>query len=493
MSSSSTRPAVARFRCFECGEPLFAQGRSCPHCGATNSIHPIEEQQTAVEADAVAETHDAPGAGGAGIDAAGEEVRAAADPASASVPDAVDAEAVSADAVGADAPAAAPDVTDADGPDVIAARDGLAADRVAADAGGEAPEAAPAATAAASAAADGPDPEDGRIEPAFDVSVSESGSESVAVAPELAKPEPAESEPEAAVAGEPAGEAAFSPAVPQPKSDLAPKFAPGAPAETKPSFDAALEDVKPGADIAADKAEGDAAASGDETAAEAPAMSAPAFTPQASQAGGAPSGAATDAGSGAALGAAAGAAFSAGARPVEAEPADRGQARPGWLKSLWPGPPGDRSHARSKPSKAKAKAKASARPAPPPLPPRQETPAQFVRTARRTRLIQLAVVTCLVVLAAVYGRSWLKTAGFLTSGIEVQASTNWTNLPVDPAVFSGGPAIISANGPFRLRVDGTVYTIVGREQVVVPIGDATTVEVRSIERPLTVRFLPGQG
>lgn len=477
MSSSSTRPAVARFRCFECGEPLFAQGRSCPHCGATNSIHPIEEQPATAEADAVAETREAPAVDVAGIDAAGGEVRDATDPAPGSAPDVLPAEALPADAADADAPVAAFGGADAAGTDVIAARDGLAPDRVSADAGDAAAEAGFAALAAE------PDLEDGRIEPAFDVPEAKTAEREPA-APEPVATEPAAPGPADATAGKPAADAAFSPAVPQPKSDLAPVFAAAGPAETKPSFDAALEDVKPGADIAAEKAEGDVAADGGETAAEA-STDAPAFAPRAS------SGSAGT-GAGAALGAAAaGAAFSAGTRPVEAEPAGRGQAKPGWLKSLWPGPLGDRSNARSKPSKAKAKA--AARPAPPPLPSRQETPAQFVRTARRTRLIQLAVVTCLVVLAAVYGRSWLKTAGFLTSGIEVQASTNWTNLPVDPAVFSGGPAIISANGPFRLRVDGTVYTIVGREQVVVPIGDATTVEVRSIERPLTVRFLPGQG
>ncbi|SHO63513.1 hypothetical protein SAMN02745172_01410 [Pseudoxanthobacter soli DSM 19599] len=444
----------------------------------------MEEQPAAAEADAVAETHEAPGADGAGTDAAGEDVRAA-EPAPAASPAAVAAEAADeSEAARADAPGAASGGTDADEPEVIAARDGLAPDRVAADVGGEALEAEPAvsaATAAASAAAVEPDLEDGRIEPVFDVSGSESKS---GAEPEVAavEPEPTESAPEDVMAGEPAGEAAFSPAVPQPKSDLTPKFATDAPEETKPSFDAALEDVKPGADIAAEKAEGDAAASGEETtAAGAPAVEAPAFAPQASSAGSA---------SGAALGAAAGAGFSAGARPAEAAPAARGDGKPGWLKSLWPGPLRGRLRGGAKPSKAKSAARSAP---PPPPPPRQETPAQFVRTARRTRVIQLAVVTCLVVLAAVYGRSWLKTAGFLTSGIEVQASTNWTNLPVDPAVFSDGPAIISANGPFRLRVDGTVYTIVGREQVVVPIGDATTVEVRSIEQPLTVRFLPGQG
>lgn len=444
----------------------------------------MEEQPAAAEADAVAEAHEASGADGAGADAAGEDVRAAEPaPAPAASPDVVATEAAGeSEAARADAPGAASGGTGADEPDVIAARDGLAPERVAADAGGETLEAepaVPAATAAASAAAVEPDLEDGRIEPVFDVSGSESKSVAAASAPAEAAPE--EAAPEEAVAGEPAGEAAFSPAVPQPKSDLAPKFATDAPTETKPSFDAALEDVKPGADIAAEQAEGDAAASGEETAAAgAPAVDAPAFTPPASSAGGA---------SGAALGAAAGAGFSAGARPAEAAAADRGDGKPGWLKSLWPGPLRGRLRGGAKPSKAKS----AARSAPPPPPPRQETPAQFVRTARRTRVIQLAVVTCLVVLAAVYGRYWLKTAGFLTSGIEVQASTNWTNLPVDPAVFSDGPAIISANGPFRLRVDGTVYTIVGREQVVVPIGDATTVEVRSIEQPLTVRFLPGQG
>ena len=70
----------------------------------------------------------------------------------------------------------------------------------------------------------------------------------------------------------------------------------------------------------------------------------------------------------------------------------------------------------------------------------------------------------------------------------LRIGTVWTRVPVSVVDGSGGR--VQATGPFRLRVDGTVYTLSGEAMPIIPIEPDSRVEARAITGTVTLTLTP---
>ncbi|WP_040400865.1 hypothetical protein [Amorphus coralli] len=127
-------------------------------------------------------------------------------------------------------------------------------------------------------------------------------------------------------------------------------------------------------------------------------------------------------------------------------------------------------------------------------------PAEYRERRRKgARAGWIVFVVVLLALGAglVYGAYWVDKQGIadlLRAGpIQVsrlgEAETlevpgEWTSVP-DPNAGNAIALLVDASGPFRMRVDGTVYTLTGAEAVRVPVKDGTLVELKALEGPVT--------
>ncbi|MEW5421667.1 hypothetical protein [Amorphus sp. 3PC139-8] len=69
----------------------------------------------------------------------------------------------------------------------------------------------------------------------------------------------------------------------------------------------------------------------------------------------------------------------------------------------------------------------------------------------------------------------------------VEVSTSWTTVR-DPSAGGAVGMLLNASGPFRIRVDGTVYTLAGDSSVRVPVKPGTVLELRGRDGPVTVNI-----
>ncbi|WP_420391794.1 hypothetical protein [Acuticoccus sp.] len=100
----------------------------------------------------------------------------------------------------------------------------------------------------------------------------------------------------------------------------------------------------------------------------------------------------------------------------------------------------------------------------------------------------------LLVIVALGGAAWYadrdEGAGRLLTNngagaddvITVQADDGWVDIPTEP-----GAVYVTADGTFRLRVDGTVYTGTRNSRVRVPMGEGTALAVRTVRAPTVVQ------
>ncbi|MQT13405.1 hypothetical protein [Segnochrobactrum spirostomi] len=104
------------------------------------------------------------------------------------------------------------------------------------------------------------------------------------------------------------------------------------------------------------------------------------------------------------------------------------------------------------------------------------------RRRPRRRLLLWSGIALIVLIVAV-GLGWRMAAGPRGAApiAVVEAGRDWAPLVADPATLGPGPRIVSATGPFRLRVDGTVYTILDSQPVTIPLEKAKSVEVKAID------------
>ena len=64
--------------------------------------------------------------------------------------------------------------------------------------------------------------------------------------------------------------------------------------------------------------------------------------------------------------------------------------------------------------------------------------------------------------------------------ITVTAEDGWVTIPAEP-----GAVLIDADGMYRIRVDGEVFTGSANQRVRVPVGETTSLAVRTVRAPTT--------
>ncbi|MDQ0317449.1 hypothetical protein [Amorphus orientalis] len=115
-------------------------------------------------------------------------------------------------------------------------------------------------------------------------------------------------------------------------------------------------------------------------------------------------------------------------------------------------------------------------------------------------LIALAIILLLLVGGGGAAYYWLESRGVIEAlrgsatmqvtrlgePQSVSVPTSWTGVP-DPASGGAVGVLIDGDGPFRLRVDGTVYTLDSGEPVRVPVREGTELEVRGLGGPVTLQ------
>lgn len=136
------------------------------------------------------------------------------------------------------------------------------------------------------------------------------------------------------------------------------------------------------------------------------------------------------------------------------------------------------------------------------------------RTVRRRarslvgRLIRIAVMVLIIIGIIRAGEWWMRNNNLPDLGLDpaatssglanlaahgdstiVEAGGDWVPVLRDAADDTRG-ALIEANGPFRLRVDGRVYTLEGGRPVRLSLGSDSTVEVKAVRPPAKVEVTP---
>lgn len=125
-----------------------------------------------------------------------------------------------------------------------------------------------------------------------------------------------------------------------------------------------------------------------------------------------------------------------------------------------------------------------------------------VTVRRRSAFVRygLPIVAGLLLVAGVAaGGFWIDRGGLERLGLggggiggalAPAGSETFTLMPADGWITlmrnaaDGGEAVVAADAPFRLRVDGTVYTIAEERAVGVPLSGASEVEARAIDTPV---------
>lgn len=127
-------------------------------------------------------------------------------------------------------------------------------------------------------------------------------------------------------------------------------------------------------------------------------------------------------------------------------------------------------------------------------------PAEY-RPRRRKGARAGWIVFVLVLLAIgaglLYGAYWVDKQGIadllrsapiqigrLGEAETIEVPGEWTTVP-DPAAGSATALLVKGSGPFRMRVDGTVYTLDGGRGVRVPVKESTLVELKALDGPVT--------
>ena len=106
---------------------------------------------------------------------------------------------------------------------------------------------------------------------------------------------------------------------------------------------------------------------------------------------------------------------------------------------------------------------------------------------RRRRSLVGVVVAGLVVIgigaAALFG--WRMLSGpAAVAAREMTVDTAWTDVPLDAGA---GEWVVTADAPFRIRVDGTVYTVGTQNGIAIPL-DGREIAVRAVSGATSVTF-----
>lgn len=119
---------------------------------------------------------------------------------------------------------------------------------------------------------------------------------------------------------------------------------------------------------------------------------------------------------------------------------------------------------------------------------------------RRGRGGWIAFLIVLLVLAGAIGGGayWVDRMGLMSllapnslrvtrlgEASSVKVPTSWTAVR-DPSAGGAVGVLLSSSGPFRVRVDGTVYSLSGASPVRVPVRPGTVLEMRGRDGPVTV-------
>lgn len=120
------------------------------------------------------------------------------------------------------------------------------------------------------------------------------------------------------------------------------------------------------------------------------------------------------------------------------------------------------------------------------------------RKRRRGGFVALLIVLLVLLGGAGAGYYWLEQQGIidmlrsdnltvtrLGEAQPMSVPASWTRVP-DPGAGGAVGMLLSATGPFRARVDGTVYTFDGSSPVRVPVRTSTALELRGLDGPVTV-------
>ena len=72
----------------------------------------------------------------------------------------------------------------------------------------------------------------------------------------------------------------------------------------------------------------------------------------------------------------------------------------------------------------------------------------------------------------------------------IEAADDWVVLTAEQEAMQGD-VLLDASGPFRLRIDGEVFTVSGQRTIRVPLSSERVVEVKAIRAPTRVEVTPG--
>lgn len=129
------------------------------------------------------------------------------------------------------------------------------------------------------------------------------------------------------------------------------------------------------------------------------------------------------------------------------------------------------------------------------VPPQASTTVARPRRRSRARALGGTMVSALVLIGAVLAGAYLygdRLAGPLldrvrSDALSVTASDGWVSLPSDDKEL-----VVTADGPFRLRVDGEVYTLTGAQAVRIPPQSAASLRIIRAPTSATVQELTGR-
>ncbi|WP_108663320.1 hypothetical protein [Acuticoccus kandeliae] len=123
------------------------------------------------------------------------------------------------------------------------------------------------------------------------------------------------------------------------------------------------------------------------------------------------------------------------------------------------------------------------------------------RRSKRRSLTGTAMLALVMIVVVGAGAWWVDRTGIADlglrgriasgissgpQGIEVRAADGWVSVP-----GGVGTMVVSADGPFRVRLNGEVYTVDGTQQALqVPVTDTTSLSVRVVREPTVVRVAP---
>jgi hypothetical protein len=125
--------------------------------------------------------------------------------------------------------------------------------------------------------------------------------------------------------------------------------------------------------------------------------------------------------------------------------------------------------------------------------------ARHVRRRSKSGSLALTTLAALVLMVSVGGAAWYAdTRGLADLGIvrnplpvtlsmpridmTVSAADGWVEVP-----SGSGTVVVSADGPYRVRLDGVVYSLDGGRRLRVPMEPQTQLSVRAVREPTVAR------